>query len=246
MTETRTGRGRRGGRGGGLPDDDDALDALSALANAALPSSPPRPLTPVPSVQEPRQPVRPAPAAPQAADPATALAAPPARAPVPLAAQPAPAAPLQPVRSTPPAPVSDSEDEPVADGTENFIRQSTVQVDAQVARRFRKYQDKEKPKPSNAEVIFRAIDAAQDRYRDIIDARRPQLPEGRRFGHSVPGRRPAGTRLATQINFRPTVGEESAIKKLSKDSGADSMSAFINAVLDEFLPGGGSHPVRAI
>ena len=97
-------------------------------------------------------------------------------------------------------------------------------------------------------MIFRALDAAQrDRYRDIIDARRPQLPEGRHFGRAVPGRRPAGSRLATQINFRPTVGEEAEIKKLSTESGADSMSAFINAGASnsKFLPGGGTRAARA-
>jgi hypothetical protein len=230
MTETRPGRGRRGG---GLPDDDDALDALSALANKALPPAAARPLAAVPPVQDPPPPAaQPAEAATPAAAPSPAQAA--------AAEQP------RPVRSAPPVQDSDSDDEPAADGgTEDFIKQSTVQVDAQVVQRFRRYQDRERPKPSNAEVIFRALDAARGRYRDIIDARRPQLPEGRHFGRAVPGRRPAGSRLATQINFRPTVGEEAEIKKLSAESGADSMSAFINAMLDEFLPGGGTRAARA-
>lgn len=236
MTETRPGRGRRGG---GLPDEDDALDALSALANKALPSAAARPLVAVPPVQDPpppdAQPAEPARATPPETNPAAA----------PSPAQTAPAEQARPVRSAPPVQDSDSDDEPAADGgTEDFIKQSTVQVDAQVVQRFRRYQDKERPKPSNAEVIFRALDAARGRYRDIIDARRPQLPEGRHFGRAVPGRRPAGSRLATQINFRPTVGEEAEIKKLSTESGADSMSAFINAVLDEFLPGGGTRAAR--
>ena len=121
-------------------------------------------------------------------------------------------------------------------GTANFIKQSTVQLDLDVARRFRRYQERDKPKPSNAEVVFRAVDAAYGRYADIIDARRPKLPEGRRLGRAVPGRRPPGTRLPTQINFRPTVREEAEIKRLATEAGAESMSAFVNAMLDEFLP----------
>jgi hypothetical protein len=234
MTENRPGRTRRSG----LPDDDDALSALSALANQALPSAPARlaAVTAAPpaaaAAAQPREdpaPVRPAVAAPVSVAPVAQAAA----------------APVHPVRPAPPAQDSGADDEPAADGTEDFIKQSTVQVDAQVAQRFRRYQDKERPKPSNAEVIFRALDSAQDRYQDIIDARRPRLPEGRHFGRAVRGRRPAGTRLATQINFRPTVGEEAEIKKLSQDSGAESMSAFINAVLDEFLPGGGPRAARS-
>jgi hypothetical protein len=211
MTENQSRRSRRGG----LPDEDDALSALSALANQALPSAAARPLAAVAVAgpQEDPSPSRPA-AAPAFAPPVAQTA----------------------VRSAPPG--QDGDGEPSADGTEDFIKQSTVQVDAQVAQRFRRYQKREDPQPSNAEVIFRALDAGQGRYQEIIDARRPQLPEGRHFGRAVHGRRPAGTRLATQINFRPTVGEEAEIKKLSRDSGADSMSAFINAVLDEFLPAG--------
>ena len=111
-----------------------------------------------------------------------------------------------------------------------------MQLDLDVARRFRRYQERDKPKPSNAEVVFRAVDAAYGRYADIIDARRPKLPEGRRLGRAVPGRRPPGTRLPTQINFRPTVREEAEIKRLATEAGAESMSAFVNAMLDEFLP----------
>jgi hypothetical protein len=226
MTENRS-AGRRGRSG--LPDDDDGLAALSALANTALPS------TPAPSVaSRPLAAVSPLPDRPEPAAPAPAAA--PAL-PTPPPGLPTAEATARRAVDAPRAADGDSDAEADDDGTANFIKQSTVQVDAQVAQRFRRYQDRDRPKPSNAEVIFRAIDAAQGRYRDIIDARRPQLPEGRRLGRAVPGRRPAGTRLATQVNFRPTVGEEAEIKQLSRDSGADSMSAFVNAVLDEFLPG---------
>jgi hypothetical protein len=235
----------RSRRRGGLPDEDDDLAAMSALARNFPPAQQARTLASVPAVQDPppASAGQPVPETPAKAAAPTAAA--PARPAAPAASEPAAEAPVRPSQSAPPDQDADGEDEPAAGGTEEFIKQSTVQVDAHVVQRFRKYQDRERPRPSNAEVIFRALDDARDRYRDIIDARRPQLPEGRHFGRAVPGRRPAGSRLATQINFRPTVGEEAEIKQLSTDSGADSMSAFINAVLDEFLPGGGTRAARA-
>lgn len=205
---------------GGLPDDDGSMQALSALASQALrPAT--RPVAAVPAMQ-------PA-AAPAQEDPA------------PQHLPPAPAVPQRPLavapeRPVPSAPAAGSVDEPAAGSTQYFIKQATVQVDASVAQRFRLFRKSQDPEPSNAEVIFRALAAADGRYRQIIDARRPQLPPGRRFGGPVPGRKQPGTRLLTQINFRPTVGEDAEIKKLAQDSGADSMSAFINAVLDDYLP----------
>jgi len=208
-----------------LPDDDDALAALAAAGNAAFGA-----------------PAQPAAGRPLAAVPAVSGTA--AGSPIPAPGQ----APEQLTADAPRANVADDariaaqdgrddpRDEPAGGGTANFIKQSTVQLDLDVARRFRKYQERDKPKPSNAEVVFRAVDAAYGRYADIIDARRPQLPEGRRLGRAVPGRRPPGTRLPTQINFRPTVREEAEIKRLATEAGAESMSAFVNAMLDEFLP----------
>jgi hypothetical protein len=196
-----------------LPPDDDALAALAAAGEAAFG----------------------APAQPAAGRPLVAVPAAPATTPMPA---PGPAAPADlPTADAPGADVTNAAGEdPASDGTGNFIKQSTVQLDLDVARRFRKYQERDKPRPSNAEVVFRAVDAAHDRYAEIMDARRPKLPEGRRLGRAVPGRRPPGTRLPTQINFRPTVSEEAEIKRLAAEAGAESMSAFVNAMLDEFLP----------
>jgi len=198
-----------------LPDDD---EALAALADAAFgPPGRSRSLAAVPTVQQPA-----------AGQGAATLASDPA------AAQPAAAAAAG-LSVTAPDPASAVDDEPTG-GTADWIKQSTVQVDAGVAQRFKRYKSRQPDNPSNAEVVFRAVDAARGRERAIIDARRPQLPEGRRLGRAVPGRRPAGTRLPTQINFRPTVAEEAEIKRLAREAGADSMSAFVNAMLDDYLP----------
>lgn len=118
----------------------------------------------------------------------------------------------------------------------DMIKQSTVSVDAGVSQRFKQFQRSGNPPPANADVIFQALNDARGRYRSIIEALKPQVPEGQLFGRPVAGRRSPGTRLTTQINFRPTVGEERLIKSLARQSGAASMSAFVNAVLDDFLP----------
>jgi hypothetical protein len=136
-------------------------------------------------------------------------------------------------------PASDlGEDEAGAAGTvtDDWIKQSTVTIEAQVKQRFKDYQEAEKPTPSNVEVVFAALNACDGRYAQVIQARKPQMPEGQRFGRAVPGRRTGPPVLTTQLNYRPTVGEEKEIKRLSRASGATSMSAFINAVLDAYLP----------
>jgi hypothetical protein len=223
MTETKSGA-RRPRRHEGLPDEDEGLDALSALASSAFrPAQQSRPLAALPQVvrDQPTADIAPATGAPAAA------ALPPAAS----AAQSA---------TVPQVPLRATGDEGPADGAgmEDFIRQSTVNVDASVAERFRRFQKRSDPAPSNAEIIFLALEAADGHERQIVDARRPALPEGRRFGRAVPGRRPAGTRLTVQINFRPTIGELQLIKQLTEVSGAGSVSSFVNAMLDEFLPAG--------
>jgi hypothetical protein len=202
-----------------LPSDDEALAALAAAGDAAF-GTPPKP-----GAGRPLAAVPPAPTAAAA----TALPVPgPAPAPADVADDHARIA------------AQDGRDaagaEPATGGTDDFITQSTVQLDLGVARRFRRYQERDKPRPSNAEVVFRAVEAARGRHAEIIDARRPKLPEGRSLGRAVPGRRPPGTRLPTQINFRPTVGEKADIQRLGTEAGAQSMSEFVNAMLDEFLP----------
>jgi len=126
------------------------------------------------------------------------------------------------------------------DPTRDYIRQATIGVDAQVAARFRDYQRREAArtgvKPSNLEVIFAALRAADGRYVEIVESRRPRVPDGQRWGRPVPGRRTGAPRLPSQINYRPSVGELADITQLAADAGADSVSAFLNMLLDEFLP----------
>lgn len=236
----------------GLPDEDDDLAALAAIANAAFPEpvpAAPRPeaaagtAAPAPAGHQPEEKAQ-----PQRAERPTTFG-PGDR--VPPAEKPA-AIPLSETAAAPPAPEAAAAVSPPPAGRsgedasggapepgwdpENLIKQSTVSLDASVKQRVKQYQRAETPPPSNAEVIFRALDASEGRYRQIIEATRPQLPEGRRFGRAVAGRRQPGSRLTTQMNYRPTLGEEREIKKLAAESGAQSMSAFVNAVLDSWLP----------
>jgi hypothetical protein len=122
----------------------------------------------------------------------------------------------------------------------DLIRQATISVAAGVAERFRAYQRQQAahgPAPSNAEVVFRALDACRDRYAAVVASRQPQPEPGRRFGAPVPGRRVTSeARLSSQINYRPTHAEVAEIKRLQQEAGAPSVSAFLDAVLDEFLP----------
>jgi hypothetical protein len=121
-------------------------------------------------------------------------------------------------------------------------------VDAQVAARFRNYQVTEaartKVRPSNVEVVFAALSAAEGSYREIVESRRPKVPDGQRWGRPVPGRRTGAPRLSSVINYRPTVGELEDITQLATDSGADSVSAFLNILLDDFLPQARARSVR--
>jgi hypothetical protein len=122
----------------------------------------------------------------------------------------------------------------------NLIRQATINVAAGVAERFRAYQRQqaaEGPAPSNAEVVFRALEACRGRYAEVVASRRPQAEPGRLFGAPVAGRRVSSeARLSSQINYRPTYAEVAEIKRLGEQAGAQSVSAFLDAVLDEFLP----------
>jgi hypothetical protein len=210
---------------GGLPDDDDDLSAFAAKAAEAFGK---------PGVTEPRPAL--------AAVPATVPAAPPPQA-APQVAEPALAP--QPSSAAPAAyrpPVTDEpdDDEATAVSHGDLIRQATISVDANVAERFRRYQKREArngPAPSNAEVVFRALDAAAGRYAEVVASRMPQPAPGRHFGAPVPGRRVSSeARLASQINYRPTYGEIAEIKRLQKQAGARSVSAFLDAALDAFLP----------
>jgi hypothetical protein len=230
MSAARTPRDKRNVNHGGLPPDDD-LGAFAAAAEGAFggpgPAATARPLAAVPDAKAP----------PAAAPPAETAAGPP-----PATAAPLPAATAQPANrpaSPPPGELDDDEVPAVAHG--DLIRQATINVDANVAERFRLYQRREArngPAPSNAEVVYRALDACEGRYSEVVAARVPQPAPGRRFGGApVPGRRvTTEARLASQINYRPTYGEVAEIKRLQKHAGARSVSAFLDAVLDAFLP----------
>jgi len=229
MSAARTPRDKRNVNHGGLPPDDD-LGAVAAAAEGAFggpgPAATARPLAAVPDAKAP----------PAAAAPPAETAAVPPPAPVPAAtAQPA----SRPASPPPSDELDDDEVPAVAHG--DLIRQATINVDANVAERFRLYQRREArngPAPSNAEVVFRALDACEGRYSEVVAARVPQPAPGRRFGGApVPGRRvTTEARLASQINYRPTYGEVAEIKRLQKHAAARSVSAFLDAVLDAFLP----------
>jgi hypothetical protein len=204
--------GERDGQGlrGGLPDDPD-LAAFAAAAEGAFGQAP----------------------GPSGPRPALALAVP------------APPGPAEPEIQRLPA---DEQAELAADSTPalpdvphgDLIRQATISVAAEIAERFRAYQRQQSadgPAPSNAEVIFRALEACRDRYAQVVASRRPQQEPGRMFGAPVPGRRATSeARLSSQINYRPTYAEAAAIKDLAREAGAPSVSAFLDAVLDEVLP----------
>jgi hypothetical protein len=228
----KAGRGRRATVASALPDDDEALQGLAAAAF----------LSPAPSAgagaravlsavrEEAPAPTAAAPALPAAGGASAATPAP-AEAPPALPAGTAPDAAQT-------APV------PAPDPNRDFIRQATIGVDAGIVARFREYQRKEanrtKVKPSNLDVVFAALRAAKDRERAIVQSHQPKVPDGERWGRPVPGRRSGGPRLSSQINYRPTVGELADITQLAEQSGAESVSAFLNMLLDDFLPASGS------
>lgn len=202
-----------GGRRGGLPEDED-LGAFAAAATGAFGSGP---------------------------DPAArkaSLAAVPSTAGDPAGeGQPAVTSPAAGTHAAPA--VTDAPELPdIPHG--DLIRQATINVAAGVAERFRAYQRQqaaEGPAPSNAEVVFRALDACRGRYAEVVASRQPQAEPGRLFGAPVAGRRVSSeARLSSQINYRPTYREVAEIKRLGEQAGAQSVSAFLDAVLDEFLP----------
>lgn len=196
---------------GGLPDDPD-LDAFAKAAEGAFGPARPadqRSLVAVPSLD------------PAVAD-ATAdtTAADPRGEEEPPAAGDTPALPDVPHRDLP--------------------RQVSITIDAEVAQRFRAYQRRQTsqgPTLFNHQVVFRALQSCEGRYAEIVARHQPQPEPGELFGAPVPGRRTTSEARPTgQLNFRPTHGEHAAIRRLQTEAGAPNVSAFLNAVLDEFLP----------
>ena len=222
---------------GGLPVDDQDLSAFAAQAREAFGepgASGARPaLAAVPATAQ-APPLLPDAAAAEPAD---------------TAARPAPAAgqPANQAADHAEADELDDEEFPEEAPVRNIIRQATFRADEDIARRFRQYQKREGrkgPEPGNGEVVFRALIACDGHYRDIVAARMPQAAPGQRFGAPVPGRRTANeAKVGRQINFRPTHGEVADIRRIKKQAGAGSVTALLNAVLDEFLPPlrGGTH-----
>ena len=119
-------------------------------------------------------------------------------------------------------------------------RQASITIDAEVAQRFRAYQRQQAsqgPTLFNHQVVFLALRECRDRYTEVVARHQPQSEPGELFGALVPGRRATSeARPTSQLNFRPTHGELAGIRRLQKEAGAPSVSAFLNAVLDEFLP----------
>lgn len=232
-------RGRRASVVSALPEDDDALAGLAAAAFggqsraggpagrgtlSAVPVTAPAETTPAAATSRADS----SPAVPASAASATQ-----------------PAGHAGPAADSAPATAPD----PEADPSRDFIRQATIQVDAQIVTRFREYQRREANRnkgvrPSNLDVVFAALSAADGREKDIVASHRPHVPEGQRWGRPLPGRRTGGSRLSSQINYRPSVGELADITQLAAKSGADSVSAFLNMVLDDFLPAAGSRTAQ--
>jgi hypothetical protein len=119
-------------------------------------------------------------------------------------------------------------------------RQASITIDAEVALRFRAYQRQQAsqgPTLFNHQLVFLALRECRGRYAEVVARHQPQSEPGELFGALVPGRRATSeARPTSQLNFRPTHGELAGIRRLQKEAGAPSVSAFLNAVLDEFLP----------
>ena len=143
-----------------------------------------------------------------------------------------------------PSPAVDTSQVPaersLPDPAADIVRQSTVLVSFGVAQRFDLYRRQRaalEPRPTNTEVIFRALNSAHGKYADLVTASQPQAEPGQLFGAHVRGRRQTvEARRTTQLSFRPTFGESEMIQQLAQDAGASSMSAFLDVVLDAFLP----------
>jgi hypothetical protein len=222
----RPGRGKSRG-----PADSDPLGTDDALANLLTAATPPGDR----AALQPPQAAPPGAPAPQAA-PAAANGTPPAAATTPDSPATASAA-----QST-----AALEVDPLLTGP--HTGQATVAISVDVARRFRRYQNQRAAKgagqrPSNGEIVFAALNASKERFAQIVAERQPKPEAGQLFGAPVPGRRTAsGAQPTQQLSFRPTPAEKALIARLARESGAASMAAFLNAVLDDWLARQGFPP----
>jgi hypothetical protein len=212
-----SGRRRRADGPADLGDElghDPALQSLAAQTTSAAQ----RPvLVPPPSPQAPAEPPATGPGSAQLPGPATQQPA------VPAAAHPV----SEPGPST---------------------GQATVAVSVDVAQRFRRHQNHLATKggrPSNGAIVFAALNEGQGRFSEIVAARQPRPEPGQLFGAPVPARRLTSEAKPSQpLSFRPTPQEKALIAELAKQSGAASMAAFLDAVLDDYLARHGFAPSR--
>ncbi|MFD6465230.1 hypothetical protein [Streptomyces goshikiensis] len=123
---------------------------------------------------------------------------------------------------------------------ENRFTQVTSLVDVTVVARFNAYQTAQKVKtgaePANTVVVFTAINAAMkaDKLGEL--SRPPEGDPDDFLSIQTPGRRTSRERRRVdQLSWRPTYGQLAKIDEAWKDFFKDR-SAFINAVLDDFLP----------
>jgi hypothetical protein len=197
---------------GGLPPDDD-LSAFAAKAAEAF-----------------GQPGAPAPRASLAAVPDTSPPPLPAPAGTPAAAAPA----EQDSATQAPQDVSDPGADADVTAPGSHLTQTTVNVAIDVAARFRRYTRRESL--HNNMAVFSALNAGKGRYREIVAARQPQPDPSVLFTPAPRQRVTTEARPTTQLNFRLTYEQLGQIKQLARQAGAKSTAAFIDAVLDEFLP----------
>jgi hypothetical protein len=152
-----------------------------------------------------------------------------------------PAAGTTPLPVAPRPPVADAEPgyETAAGGTQ----QATVLISSDVRARFTAYRKARAgsgPMPTNTQVVFAALNDCAARYRQIVASKRPTPNPAVLFGSEyVPGRRTTTeARPSTQLSFRLTPRERAALKAQADAADASSVSAFVDAVLDDWLPQG--------
>jgi hypothetical protein len=138
-----------------------------------------------------------------------------------------------------------TDDEAAADpelgqgGDDEHLTQATAIVAITVADRFRAYKrsrTRNGPQPTNAHLVFNTKNQADGRYADIVRAHQPRHDPALRFAPAGRQRVTTEARPTTQINFRLTYGQHREITEISEEAGARSVSALIDAILDDFLP----------
>jgi len=121
-----------------------------------------------------------------------------------------------------------------------MVRQATVLLRVNVRARFTAYQRRHGGKGAmpNTQVVFDALNACRHRYHEIMARRRPAAEPGLLFDAAQGrGRRTTtDARPSSQLSFRPTHAQLGQLKQIAEAEGAPSVSAFVDAVLDAWLP----------